>query len=189
MAKSDKWARDFLSRAPFGYLAHVWDDQPFVYPMTFFYDEKRNCIYLHGSTVGRRKANTQKNNKISFCVAEMGILQPSNRALEFSCQYRGVVVFGNIESVAADEVKKHGLYGLIGKYFDPMKAGEDYRPITDKDLNRTNVYKISITAISGKENWPDKAPMDEEGWPELDEKWFLENAFEMSYGKIAAKKK
>jgi len=42
---------------------------------------------------------------------------------------------------------------LLDKCFPDLKAGRDYRPITDSELARTSVYAIAIESWSGKENW------------------------------------
>ena len=50
-----------------------------------------------------------------------------------------------------------------------MEAGEEYRPITDKELATTSVYAIKIESWSGKENWPESAEQSDL-WPALGEK-------------------
>ena len=142
---------------------------------------------MHGSTVGRRRANTDAHEKLCFCASEMGALLPTNQALHFSAQYRSVIAFGTIRHVAEEVEQKAGLYALIDKYFTPMKLNEDFSPIRPEDLKRTTVYALDIDQWSGKENWPERAGMDDRGWPELDEKWFKEDAFPMSGGKAAPK--
>jgi len=57
------------------------------------------------------------------------------------------------------------LYKLIEKYFPGMKPGKEYRPITDKELNRTSVYTISIDNWSGKRNWEEEAEQSEKWKP------------------------
>jgi len=58
------------------------------------------------------------------------------------------------------------LYGLIGKYYPTLTAGEEYRPITEQELKRTSVFTIAIESWSGKRNWPDKAEQSDK-WPRL----------------------
>ncbi len=179
----DDWIRDFVTRAPMGYFATRWDDQPFVHPMTFWYDADKHCIYMHGALIGRRDANTKRHEKIAFCAAEMGQMLPSNKALEFSTQYRSVMAFGNIVEVDDSQEKAHCFYGLINKYFSEMEVNKDFAPITDIDIKRTRAYKIQITSWSGKENWADFAEMTDE-FPSLDEKWFEKGRFPHSGGKM-----
>ena len=117
------------------------------------------------------RANIERNPKVCLEASELGKLQPSNIALEFSLQYRSVMVFGTARILEDAEEKRTALYGLIKKYFPKMEAGREYRPITEVELKRTTVYAIEIESWSGKENWKERADQSEE-WPALDEKWF-----------------
>lgn len=182
-AQDDEWITNFIKSAPLGYFGLRWDDQPFVYPMTFWYDEDRHCLYIHGSFVGRRGANSERHQKVSFTAADMGALLPSNQALHFSSQFRAVMAFGEIERLTEEGEMKHALYGLIDKYFTPMKLGQEYSPITEIDLKQTGVYRINIKSWSGKNSMKEKTDQNK-GWPELEEKWFKKDAFPMSQGKF-----
>ncbi len=178
LGMDDDWIRNLINRLPLGFFATRWNDQPFVHPMTFVYDEQKHCIYMHGSKVGRRRANTEKHEKMCFCASEMGKLLPSNQALHFSVQYRSVMAFGTIRHVEDETEQKSALYKLIDKYFSPMKLNEDYSPIRPKDLKMTTVFAMDINEWTGKENWKDRTDMDDRGWPDLDPKWFEEGVFD-----------
>jgi uncharacterized protein len=169
--REDDWIRSFLHKAQVGHIASTWDDQPFLTPSNFWFDEAEHRIIFHSNIAGRVRANIERNPKVCLEVSEMGKLLPSNIALEFSLQYRSVLVFGAAHILEDPEEKRAVLYALIQKYFPTMEAGKEYRPITDKELKRTTVYAMQIESWSGKENWKDKADQSEE-WPALDEKWF-----------------
>jgi nitroimidazol reductase NimA-like FMN-containing flavoprotein (pyridoxamine 5'-phosphate oxidase superfamily) len=104
-------------------------------------------------------------------ASELGKFLPSNVALEFSLQFRSVVVFGSARLVDDPTEARQLLYGLIGKYFPAMTAGKEYREITDKELRATSIYAIQIESWTGKENWAERADQSDE-WVSLDEKWF-----------------
>jgi hypothetical protein len=91
--------------------------------------------------------------------------------LEFSLQFRSVVVFGTAHIINDPVEAQRMLYGLLGKYFPAMTAGREYREITEKELRATSIYAIKVEAWSGKENWDERAEQSDE-WPALDEKWF-----------------
>lgn len=184
--QSDDWIVDFINRAPVGYFATRWDEQPFVHPMTFWYDDSKHCIYMHGAMIGRRDANTKRHEKIAFCASEMGKLLPSNRALNFSAQFKSVMAFGNVIEVTTREEQKHCFYGLIKKYFSEMELNKDFSPIIEEDLKRTRAYRINIESWSGKVNWKDMTDMNDD-FPPLDKKWLLDDAFPMSYGQMRQK--
>jgi nitroimidazol reductase NimA-like FMN-containing flavoprotein (pyridoxamine 5'-phosphate oxidase superfamily) len=169
--RDDDWIRTFLHEARVGHIASSWDDQPFLTPSTFWFDEANQRIIFHSNIAGRIRANIERNPKICLESSELGNLLPSNVALEFSLQYRSVMVFGSAHILEDADEKRAALYGLIKKYFPEMEAGKEYRPITDKELIRTTVYAIEIESWSGKNNWKERADQSEE-WHPLDKKWF-----------------
>ena len=172
-ARDEEWMRAFLRVAPIGRVATQWDGQPFVTPSTFWYDEANHRIIFHSNIAGRVRSNLERNPKVCLEASEMGRLLPSNVALEFSLQYRSVMVFGTVRILESDEEMRAALTGLLEKYFPEMEAGREYRPITEKELKRTSVYELKIESWSGKENWNERADQSDE-WPALDEKWFEE---------------
>ena len=169
--RNDEWIRAFLRTAQIGHVATLWDDQPFITPTTFWFDEANHRIIFHSNLVGRVRANAEHSSKVCLEASDLGKLLPSNIALEFSLQFRSVMVFGELRILETDDEKREALYGLIEKYFPKMRPGEEYRHITDKELKRVSVYEIKIESWSGKENWKDRADQSDE-WTPLDEKWF-----------------
>ncbi|GAB4497136.1 MAG: 5-nitroimidazole antibiotic resistance protein NimA [Anaerolineales bacterium] len=171
LKKDDAWIREFLKIAKVGHIATSVDGQPFINTSTFWYDEAGHQIVFHSNVAGRIRSNVEYNPKVSFEASELGQMLPSNVALEFSLQYRSVVAFGTVRLVTDMEEARRLLYGLINKYFPTLKAGQEYREITDKELRATSVYAIKIEEWSGKENWDERADQSNE-WQPLDEKWF-----------------
>lgn len=150
-AKDEAWARDFLKRTPFGILATESDGQPFQKPSLFAYDEQRNAIYIHGALEGRMRTNVEANPRVSFCAAEMGRLLPADMSMDFGVEYASVVVFGTAVLVTDEEEARRGLQLILDRYFPLMIPGEDYREITQEELDITAVTRIDIQAVSGKE--------------------------------------
>lgn len=171
LTKDDVWIRAFLREAKVGHIATSVDGQTFINPSTFWFDEENHQIIFHSNITGRIRSNIERNPKVSMEASELGKMLPSNVALEFSLQYRSVIVFGTAQVVDDPVEARRLLYGLISKYFPAMKAGREYREITDKELRATSVYAIKVEEWSGKENWAEKADQSDE-WPALDEKWF-----------------
>lgn len=171
LTKDDAWIRAFLKEAQVGHIATCLDGQPFLNPTTFWYDEDNHQVVFHSNIAGRIRSNIESNPKVSMEASELGRLLPSNVALEFSLQYRSVILFGSARVVTEPEEAQKLLYGLISKYFPSMSAGREYREITEKELRATSVYVIKIEEWSGKENWDERAEQSDE-WPALDENWF-----------------
>ena len=171
LTKDDAWIKDFLKEAQVGHIATSVDGQAFINPTTFWYDEENHQIIFHSNVAGRIRSNIETNPKVSLEASQLGKLLPSNVALEFSLQFRSVVVFGNARLVTDPVEARKLLYGFIAKYFPKMTAGKEFREITDKELRATSIYTIQIEAWSGKENWAERADQSDE-WPALDESWF-----------------
>jgi len=171
LTRDDDWIRAFLKEAKVGHIATSLDGQPFVNPTTFWYDEENHQVVFHSNAAGRVRSNIESNPKVSLEASELGKFLPSNVALEFSLQFRSVVIFGSARLVTDPVEARHLLYGLIGKYFPNMSAGKEFRGVTDKELRATSIYAIKIEAWSGKENWAARADQSDE-WDALDEKWF-----------------
>lgn len=169
--RDDAWIRAFLQEAKVGHVASEQDGQPFLNPTTFWFDEEHHRIVFHSNVAGRIRSNIESNPRVCFEASELGKMLPANVALEFSLQFRSVIVFGRARLITDLEEARRVLYGLIHKYFPAMTAGKEFREITEKELKRTSVYAIQIEAWSGKENWKDRADQSDE-WPPLEEKWF-----------------
>jgi nitroimidazol reductase NimA-like FMN-containing flavoprotein (pyridoxamine 5'-phosphate oxidase superfamily) len=148
--EDEGWIRQMLHNAAYGALATVHDGQPFINTNLFVYDEAGHALYTHTARVGRTRANIEQHDRVCFTVSEIGRLLPADEALEFSVEYSGVAVFGRGEVIEANDEARHGLQLLLDKYAPHLRPGEHYRPITDDELARTAVYKISIESWSGK---------------------------------------
>ncbi len=171
LIKDDAWIRAFLKQAQVGHIATSVDDQSYLNPTTFWFDEENHQVVFHSNIAGRVRSNIESNPKVSMEASELGKLLPSNVALEFSLQFRSVILFGTARIITDPEEAKKLLYGLLSKYFPAMSAGKEYREITDKELRATSVYAIKIEEWSGKENWEERADQSDE-WPALGEEWF-----------------
>jgi nitroimidazol reductase NimA-like FMN-containing flavoprotein (pyridoxamine 5'-phosphate oxidase superfamily) len=169
--RDDEWIRAFLREARVAHIASTRDGQPFLTPSTFWFDEQNHQIIFHSNIAGRIRSNIENNPKVCLEVSELGKMLPSNVALEFSLQFRSVVVFGAVRLVSDPQEARRVLYNLIHKYFPLMTPGKEFREITDKELRSTSIYAIQIEEWSGKENWKDRADQSDE-WSPLDESWF-----------------
>ena len=146
----ENWIREFIQAAPFGVLATQWEGQPFINSNIYVYDEARHAIYLHTARSGRTRANVDAHSPVCFSVSAMGRLLPAAEALKFSVEYSGVTVFGAAAVVTDEAEAVAALRQLLEKYFPHLRYGRDYRRVTPEELRRTTVYRIDISAWSGK---------------------------------------
>jgi len=149
--KDDHSIKQYLKAAPFAFISTMDEHQPFINSNTFVFDEANHCIYFHTSPHGRLKHNIQQNNKTCLSTAEMGRLLPAKVAKEMSVEYKSVVVFGTTALIEDLEEAKSALQKLNDKYFPHLKPGEDYRPITDYEVEHVSTFKLSIENWSGKQ--------------------------------------
>lgn len=165
--RDDDWIRDLLRRGQVAHIGTRWDDQPFVTPTNYYFDEDSHRLIFHSNIAGRLRANIERHPRVTAEVSEMGKLLPSNIALEFSLQYRSVIVFGEARLIQDVTEQQKLMHALIAKYFPEMELGKDFRPATEVELKRTTVYGLQIESWSGKENWKERADQSDE-WPALD---------------------
>jgi nitroimidazol reductase NimA-like FMN-containing flavoprotein (pyridoxamine 5'-phosphate oxidase superfamily) len=149
--QDDAWIREFLQRAPYGVLATATGYQPFLNANTFVYDDGAHAIYMHTAREGRTPANIKANPHVCFMVSEMGRLLPAEKAMEFSCEYAGVIVFGRAELIQNEEEARRALQMLLDKYFPHLRLGDHYRPASRDELDVTAVFRIRIEQWSGKQ--------------------------------------
>jgi uncharacterized protein len=164
--RDEDWIRAFLRRGQIAHIAHLSGAQPFITPTNYWFDEESHAIVFHSNLAGRVRSNIEHSPQVCVEVSEYGRLLPANTALEFSIQFRSVMVFGTVKILEDSGECLRALYGLIGKYFPAMQPGREYRPITEKELARTTVYAVQIESWSGKENWPEMADQLPD-WPPL----------------------
>lgn len=171
--QDDAWIRALLLRGRIARIATVWQEGsgeawPFITPLAYAYRPEQNDLIYHTNVVGRLRANTEQAHPVALEVSEIGDFLPSNSPLELTVQYRSVIVFGQAE-ILQGEAARAALTTLSERIF-VGQVGETTRPISDGDLRRTSVYRLSIQHWSGKENWAEQA-IQEEGWPALGPEW------------------
>ncbi len=128
-ARSEEWIRAFLRTAQVAHIASARDSQPFLNPTSFWFDEPNHQIIFHSNIAGRVRSNLEANPRVCMETSELGKFLPSNVALEFSLQFRSVIVFGRARILEEPEEMRRALYGLLGKYF-PCHAS---RPRVPRD--------------------------------------------------------
>jgi len=140
-----------LHEGQVAFIATCQESQPFVIPNLYWYNPNIHTIYFHTAAEGRTRTNVETNPRVSLSVASMGKLLPADKAIEFSVEYSSVCVFGKARIIENEEEARLALQGLLDKYFPDYKAGEDYRPITRSEIQRTAVFAIEIESWSGKQ--------------------------------------
>lgn len=159
----EAWIKDMLRYEQFCVVASAQDNQPFLRPSAFYYDEDDHAIYIHGAHSGRTFGNVTDNNKVSLCVFAAGPMRTHARAFEFLQEHAGVIVFGETSEVL-DNAKKHAvMQSTFSKHAPHLAIGVDYEPASQEEIDETTVIRISIAAWSGKVKWTEE-PDRERFW-------------------------
>jgi len=141
-AISEVEAKELLRKAEYGILSTVSEDrQPYGVPLNFCFVE--DCLYFHHAVEGHLIENITNNPFVSFCTVGDTEIMPE----KFGTLYESVILSGNIEEVFEAQ-KQAGLEGIVAKYSSNFtEAGREY---IEKLWDRTRVFRITITDISGK---------------------------------------
>jgi len=146
----EEWIIKYLEESKYGFLGLADGSQPYINPLLFIY-ESPNLIYFHT----KRNSYTQSiimNNAIGcFCVAEMGNLVSSKKAVDFTTEYKSVTLFGPIEPVEVHDEIMRIFNEYFIKYF-PQVDKNSYDPFTIHDANRAILFKMLINEWSAKQN-------------------------------------
>ena len=148
--EDSEWIESFLHHAAWGTLATQTDQTPFINSNLFVYHAERKAIYMHTAHEGRTRNNVSRYKQVCFSISEMGRLLPAPFARNFSVEYKGVTVFGEISIVEDAEEGRDALQKILDKYFPHLTPETDYRPIQLHEIEATTVFRIDIQSWSGK---------------------------------------
>lgn len=144
-------------------VASAQDNQPFLRPSAFFYDEDNHAIYVHGAHSGRAFGNVKGNNKIALCVFAAGPMRTHARAFDFLQEHAGVIVFGEAFEETDNGEKHRVMQATFSKHAPHLTSGVDYEPASQDEIDETTVMRVEITTWSGKMKWTDE-PDRERFW-------------------------
>ena len=156
----DEWIDRFLTTAPVAHVAICWEGEPLLHSNLFWFDGDSR-VYWHTAGVGKFRAmlDTVGSTRACLSIMEMGRLLPAGTPFDFSTEYASVQAYGTARLVRDRDEKRVGLEGLMAKYAAQLKAGVDYEPMPDSDIDQTSVYCLDIEERVGKHNVkPDDYP-------------------------------
>ena len=62
----DAWIRALLQRIPVGVLAAISDDEPYLHPTSFVYDQDTHAIYTHTAHSGRMPTRPPRSAALRY---------------------------------------------------------------------------------------------------------------------------
>ena len=112
--EDDGWIKALLRGGAYGTLATAAGEQPFLNPHNYVYDEAQNCLYFHRSRSGA---------PVPIWSITRGLLSGGGDGtdvrqhdpLNFSVEYRSVIIFGTAHRVGEEEASR-ALRLLLVKY-------------------------------------------------------------------------
>jgi nitroimidazol reductase NimA-like FMN-containing flavoprotein (pyridoxamine 5'-phosphate oxidase superfamily) len=138
---------DILRRGRVLRLAMCRDDQPYVLPLNYGFQQGR--IYLHTGRQGLKLEYLRANPRVCFEVSVDVELAPGPLACAWNCHYLCVLGFGRAVEVTDEEERRQGLLAVTAQY-----AGPGDHQLRPESLARALVLRIDIEELSGKRNPP-----------------------------------
>jgi len=143
--RSEAFALEVLRDCEYATLATINTDKtPYCIPISPVLIE--DTLYFHCAHEGQKISNINENNSVCVSCVSYTKLIPE----EFTTEYESAVVKGKCKIVSDEDEKNMVLKRLCEKYAKSnMEQSADY---IAKSINKTSVYKIKITKITGKAN-------------------------------------
>jgi len=128
-------------------LALCLDDQPYIVPVSFGYDE--TSIYFHSARAGKKIDILAVNANVCFeFELEVAILPDETAPCEWTFSFQSVIGFGKVKELSTAEEKRSGLAHIMQQYSDKNWN------FGDSALSRVRVFRIVIDSMTGKQSPP-----------------------------------
>ena len=145
-----KEIEEILTHAMVGRLGTCVDEEPYVVPLTFAYDNGK--IVFHCSKEGKKLENIVKNSRVCFEV-DSGVIIPSEKACGFSVKYKSVIAYGTATIQKDPNRILEALKQLTEKYASKKVSNQLTLDIVSSHDNLI-VVEIKVSDIKGKKNPP-----------------------------------
>ena len=129
-----------------GHLAYIFQNRPFVIPITYFYDQKTNSIIGYSSEGHKTKA-LRILSAVSIEVSE----------IESVNNWQSVLVHGKYEELNGSQAKSY-LHSFSAGIKDIIRQKEEKNPQSISDFSSKIydeevpiVFRISLDEITGKQ--------------------------------------
>ena len=134
---------EVLHMAPICRLAMSDNDQPYVIPLNFGYED--NALYFHCAREGKKLDILRKNNRVCFELDVDHELVKGESGCEWGMKGRSVVGIGKAFLIN-DTVGKQRAFDIIMKHYG-APAPFSYK---ERGLEKALVIKVEIESMTGK---------------------------------------
>jgi nitroimidazol reductase NimA-like FMN-containing flavoprotein (pyridoxamine 5'-phosphate oxidase superfamily) len=132
-----------LQKAQVLHLAMCQDNQPYIVPLNFGYEDGR--IYIHTGLEGWKMEMLAANGRVCFEVDTDVEMLPADKPCAWSVRSQSVVGFGRARIVQGDDERQKGLAIIVEHYAGPG----DY-DFPEDVLEQTAVVCIQVEHMTGK---------------------------------------
>ncbi len=145
----EKSSHELLSNAEYGVLSTIGEDE-YCYGIPVNYVFINNAIYFHcGTKESHKLDNINNHSKVSFTIVGNTKVLPN----KLDTRYESIIVFGQaaLLNTENNSEKIEALQAIVEKYAPNFIKNGNL--CIEKNLERTNIVKISIDYISGKSSY------------------------------------
>jgi hypothetical protein len=127
-------------------VAFAVNNEPYVVPLSYGYDQKNGTLYMHTAAVGRKLEFIARNPRVCFEVEGPSSMRPADKACAWGLDYECVIGYGRVSEVVDSEEKVHALRCLMRQ-----QTGESTRwTFVAEELSASRVWALSIESVTGK---------------------------------------
>lgn len=138
-------SKAILANNYIGNLSYIHNNQPYVVPITYFFDSDNNTIIIY-SSLGHKTEALQKNNAVSLGVTEIKTIN----------NWKSVLALGNFIALSSTDARAYlrvfatGIKELIARKEEkhPLFISEFSSKIYQEKT--PIVFKIKVDTITGK---------------------------------------
>ena len=143
-ALSPEECRRILHEGKRAVLSLIGDEGwPYCLPVNYFYEEKENCIYIHGAKQGHKIDAIRACNTVCFTVYDSGELYPN----DWAYHVKSVIAFGEAELIDDVKIAEEKVRALAARFYPDMEEAEaDLR----SGISHVMLIAIHIKHMSGK---------------------------------------
>lgn len=144
MSKFEKLAYKVFNNAEFAFIAMIDpEDKPYVFAISPVVID--GDLYFHGGKKGKKIDSMLHNDNVSVSAA-MDVEPVQKR---FTLNYESAIAYGKISLVEGRDMQIKVLRAISERY-TPYNM-DDFDNAIERSLVRTNIFKIKVEEITGKE--------------------------------------
>ncbi len=127
-------------------VAFAANNEPYVVPLSYGYDQKNGALYMHTAAVGRKLEFIARNPRVCFEVEGPTSLRSADKACAWGLDYESVIGYGKVSEVVDSEEKAHALRCLMRQ----QTGASTTWTFVAKGLSATRVWALLIESVTGK---------------------------------------